>query len=48
MTQGEQIWALHCLGLAPSQIAKLLNLSMQEVKDAVIRYWAMGSSAIKL
>lgn len=48
MTQGEQIWALHCLGLAPSQIAKLLNLSTQEVKDAVIRYWAMGSNAVKL
>lgn len=48
MTQAEQIWALHCLGLAPSQIAKLLNLSTQEVRDAVIRCWAMDMNAIKL
>lgn len=48
MTQNDQVWALHCHGLAPSQIARLLNLSTQEVKDVIVRSWAMDRSSIKL
>lgn len=48
MSQEEQIWALHCLGLAPSQIARLLNLSTHEAKNAVLRCWARGQRQIKL
>ena len=48
MTQEEQVWALHCLGLAPSQIAQLLNLSTHDVRDAVLRCWARDQRLFKL
>ena len=36
----DEIWRLHMQGLAPSQIAKRLDVTWQAAHDAVVRRWA--------
>lgn len=35
-----EIWRLHMQGLAPSQIARRLDVTWQAAHDAVVRRWA--------
>ena len=39
--QDDRIWALHCKGFSPSQIAANLNVSAAKARAVVCRMWKM-------
>lgn len=41
----DRVWALHCNGLAPSEISKRVGISEQLTHDLIVYRWKMDKLA---